>query len=111
MIDLHLPRVRASEGDLKRDFQINPREFLIGRGRPRLISVSAHRGRPDLYDPHVVWAFADSIAEATGRKFTVGHHGDKTITDERMAGPMRTSAAARWSRLTCAATCLIREPH
>ena len=54
--------------------------------------LSAHRGRPDLYDPHVVWAFADSIAEATGRKFTVGHHGDKTITDERMAGPMRTSA-------------------
>jgi len=61
--------------------------------------LSAHRGRPDLYDPHVVWAFADSIAEATGRKFSVGHHGDKAITDERMAGPMLAVlvAAMRWA--------------
>ena len=61
--------------------------------------LSAHRGRPDLYDPHVVWAFADSIAEATGRKFSVGHHGDKAITDERMAGPMLAVliAAVRWA--------------
>ena len=61
--------------------------------------LSAHRGRPDLYDPHVVWAFADSIAEATGRKFSVGHHGDKAITDERTAGPMLAVliAAVRWA--------------
>jgi hypothetical protein len=61
--------------------------------------LSAHRGRPDLYEPLVVWAFADSIAEATGRKFSVGRHGDKTITDERMAGPMLAVlvAAVRWA--------------
>ena len=61
--------------------------------------LSAHRGRPDLYDPHVVWAFADSIAEAAGRKFSVGHHGDNAITDERMAGPMLAVlvAAVRWA--------------
>ena len=61
--------------------------------------LSAHRGRPDLYDPHVVWAFADSIAAAVGRKFSVGHHGDNAITDERMAGPMLAVlvAAVRWA--------------
>jgi hypothetical protein len=61
--------------------------------------LSAHRGRPDIYDPHVVWAFADSIAEAAGRKFSVGHHGDNAITDERMAGPMLAVlvAAVRWA--------------
>jgi len=59
----------------------------------------AHRSRPDLYDPHVIWAFVDSIAEATERKFSVGHHGDKAITDERMAGPMLAVlvAAVRWA--------------
>ena len=61
--------------------------------------LSAHRSRPVLYDPHVVWAFADSIAEAAGRKFSVGHHGDNAITDERMAGPMLAVlvAAVRWA--------------
>ena len=61
--------------------------------------LSAHRGRPDLYDPLVVWAFADSIAEAARRKFSPGHHGDNAITDERMAGPMLAVlvAAVRWA--------------
>jgi hypothetical protein len=61
--------------------------------------LSAHRGRPDLYDPDVVWAFVDSIAETTGRKFSLGHHGNKAITDERMAGPMLAVlvAAVRWA--------------
>jgi hypothetical protein len=65
--------------------------------------LSAHRGRPDLYDPHVVWAFADSIAAAAGRKkFSLGHHGDKAIIDEQMAGPMLRVlvAAVRWAMTT-----------
>jgi len=62
--------------------------------------LSAHRGRPDLYDPHIVWAFADSIAAAAGRKkFSLGHHGDKAIINEQMAGPMLRVlvAAVRWA--------------
>jgi hypothetical protein len=70
--------------------------------RPRTIDkiLSARRSRPELYDPRVVWTFADSIARSVGRKkFSVGHHGDKTITDTAKAAPMLAVlvAAVRWA--------------
>ena len=41
-------------------------EKRISANKNRILSV--HRGRPDLNDPYVVWAFADSIAAAAGHK-------------------------------------------
>ena len=51
---------------------------------------SLHKGRPEIYDPDVVWAFADAIAQAAGREhFASGHHGDLTLADEnKVGGPM-----------------------
>ena len=48
------------------------------------------RGRPEVYDRGVVWAFADAIARAAGRAhFAIGHHGDETITkNSNKGGPM-----------------------
>ena len=48
------------------------------------------RGRPEVYDRDVVWAFADTIARAAGREhFAIGHHGDETITKTSdKGGPM-----------------------
>ena len=51
---------------------------------------SRYRGRPEIYDPGVVWAFADAITRAAGREhFSTGHHGDEAITDKNQkGGPM-----------------------
>jgi hypothetical protein len=60
---------------------------------------TAYKGRPEIYDPSVVWAFADTIARAAGcEHFSIGHHGDATITDEG-GGPMLRVlvAAVRWA--------------
>jgi hypothetical protein len=58
--------------------------------RVREGSETPFRGRPEVYDRDVVWAFADAIAGAAGREhFAVGHHGDDTLTKEaNKGGPM-----------------------
>jgi hypothetical protein len=60
-----------------------------------------YRGRPEIYDPGVVWAFADAIARAAGREhFSAGHHGDEAITDKNQkGGPMLRVlvASVRWA--------------
>jgi hypothetical protein len=58
--------------------------------RIRKGSAAPYRGRPEVYDSEVVWAFADAIARITGRsRFATGHHGDRTITEkEGKGGPM-----------------------
>ena len=57
------------------------------RARQGLESPS--KGRPEVYDPEVVYAFADTLARATGReRCSTGHHGDVTITDAGKASPI-----------------------
>jgi hypothetical protein len=58
--------------------------------RAREGSATPFKGRPEVYDPGVVWAFAYAIANAAGReRFVTGHHGDVTITDkDDGGGPM-----------------------
>ena len=58
--------------------------------RTREGSATPFRGRPEVYDRDVVWAFADVIARAAGREhFAIGHHGDETITKTSdKGGPM-----------------------
>jgi hypothetical protein len=62
---------------------------------------SPRKGRPELYDPEVVAAFADAVARAAGRpKFSIGHHGDEAITEKNKAGSVMLRvlvAAVRWS--------------
>jgi hypothetical protein len=61
---------------------------------------SINRGRPELYDRDVVWAFADRIAQVAGRsKFSAGHHPEVTITDTDPGSPMLhvLVAAMRWA--------------
>jgi hypothetical protein len=63
---------------------------------------SLNRGRPELYDRDVVWAFADRIAQAAGRqKFSAGHRPEVTITDSDSGGPMLRVlvAAIRWAMI------------
>ena len=64
-------------------------------------SVAPSKGRPDVYDRDVVWAFADTIAHAAGReRFATGHHGDETITEkDDKGGPMFRVlvATVRWA--------------
>jgi hypothetical protein len=67
---------------------------------------SVYRGRPELYDRHVVWAFADAIAKAAERKrFSIGHHGDVTIGDNKKGGAMLCTlvAAVEWAMTIAAA--------
>jgi len=60
-----------------------------------------YRGRPEIYDPGVVWAFADAITRVAGREhFSTGHHGDEAITDKNQkGGPMLRVlvASIRWA--------------
>jgi hypothetical protein len=59
----------------------------------------AYKGRPEKYPPEVVWAFADTIARASGcEHFSIGHHGDATFGNEG-GGPMLRVlvAAVRWA--------------
>ena len=58
--------------------------------RARDGSAAPFRGRPEIYDRDVVWAFADTIARAAGcERFAIGHHGDETITKTSdKGGPM-----------------------
>jgi hypothetical protein len=62
---------------------------------------SRYRGRPEIYDPGVVWAIADGITRAAGREhFSIGHHGDEAITDKNQkGGPMLRVlvASIRWA--------------
>jgi hypothetical protein len=62
---------------------------------------SPNRGRPEIYPPDVVWAFADAIARAAGcENFSIGHHGDATITDKNKGGGAMFRclvAAVRWA--------------
>jgi hypothetical protein len=53
-------------------------------------SAAPYKGRPEVYDRDVVWAFADAIARAAGReRFATGHHGDVTIAEkDDKGGPM-----------------------
>jgi hypothetical protein len=52
-------------------------------------STVPYKGRPDVYDPDMALAFADTIARAAGRKcFSLGHHGDNAITQKSEGGPM-----------------------
>jgi hypothetical protein len=58
--------------------------------RMREGSAAPHKGRPEVYDRDVVWAFADTIARVAKReRFATGHHGDMTITEkDDKGGPM-----------------------
>ena len=58
--------------------------------RAREGSVTPFRGRPEVYDRDVVWAFANAIASAAGcEDFAIGHHGDETLTrGSKKGGPM-----------------------
>jgi hypothetical protein len=62
---------------------------------------SPYRGRPEKYDPTIVWAFADAIASAAERKqFSIGHHGDVMLAHDNTAGgPMLRTlvAAVQWA--------------
>lgn len=51
---------------------------------------SPYKGRPEVYDRDVVQKFADTIVGASAqKKFSIGHHGDKTITAKTNdGGPM-----------------------
>jgi hypothetical protein len=64
-------------------------------------SSSPYRGRPEKYEPGVVWALADAITRASGRpRFSIGRHGDKTLGDDnRPSGPMFRVlvAAVEWA--------------
>ena len=91
-----------ARGAWKEDPGANRRihELIASKRLTRRAIRHVNKGRPELYDRHVVWAFAYAIAKACGRdKFSVGHHGDKTITDEKKAGPMLKVlvAAMRWA--------------
>jgi hypothetical protein len=91
--------------DIREEFDNAIREFATARGtsarkarrladnawkwdhaadrRVREGSAAPHRGRPEVYDRDVVWAFADAITRAAGReRFATGHHGDVTITEK-----------------------------
>jgi hypothetical protein len=59
---------------------------------------NAYKGRPEKYSPEAVWAFADAIARTAGcEHFSIGHHGDATITDEGGGAMLRVLVAAvRW---------------
>jgi hypothetical protein len=62
-------------------------------------STAPYKGRPQLYDPDVLWAFADAIALAAERKrFAVGHHGDDTLSDD-LGSPMfqLLTATVKWA--------------
>ena len=97
--------------DVRREFQDAVRDFL----RSNEVTVSARktrkftddlwrqnaatRGRPEIYDPSVLLAFADAIARAAGRpRFTTGHHGNTTLSDDK-GGPLFRVlvAAVRWA--------------
>jgi len=69
--------------------------------RAREGSTAPYRGRPEVYDRDVVWAFADAIARAANRThFAIGHHGDATLGDTgRKGGPLFRVlvAAVRWA--------------
>ena len=58
--------------------------------RVREGSTAPYKGRPEVYDRDVVWAFADAIARTAGReRFATGHHGDVTFTEkDDKGGPM-----------------------
>jgi hypothetical protein len=58
--------------------------------RAREGSTAPYKGRPEVYDRDVVWAFADAIARTAGReRIATGHHGDVTITEKNdKGGPM-----------------------
>jgi hypothetical protein len=58
--------------------------------RAREGSVTPFRGRPEVYDCDVIWAFANAIARAAGcEDFAIGHHGDDTLTrGSKKGGPM-----------------------
>jgi hypothetical protein len=62
-----------------------------------------HMGRPEVYDPRVVWAFADVSASAADRpRFSTGHHGDVAISSDSKAGsPMLhvLVAAVQWAMI------------
>jgi hypothetical protein len=67
---------------------------------------SIHRGRPEVYDRQVVYAFADAIAKAAGRKrFPIGHRSDVTIRDNKNGGAMLCTlvAAVEWALTIVAA--------
>jgi hypothetical protein len=74
------------------------------RAGSRNDTSTAYKGRPETYPPDLVWAFADAIARAAGRKrFSTGHHGDVAITDKNKGGgPMLRVlvAAMRWAMMT-----------
>ena len=68
---------------------------------PQGHTSTAYKGRPEIYAPSVVWAFADAIARAAGRaRFSIGHHGEVTITHENKGGGVMFRvlvAAVRWA--------------
>jgi hypothetical protein len=70
-----------------------------GDRRAREGSTAPYKGRPQLYDPDVLSAFADAIALAAQRpRFAVGHHGDDTLGDD-LGSPMfqLLVAAVQWA--------------
>jgi hypothetical protein len=60
---------------------------------------TVYKGRPEKYPPEVVWAFADAIARAVNcEHFSIGHHGDATISDEGGEPMFRVLVASvRWA--------------
>jgi hypothetical protein len=69
--------------------------------RAREGSIAPYRGRPEVYDPDVVQAFANAIARVANRtQFATGHHGDATLGDTGGKGSplFRVLVAAiRWA--------------
>jgi hypothetical protein len=67
--------------------------------RERAGSVAPYRGRPEIYDPKVLLAFADTVARVAGRpRFTTGHHGDTTLSGDKGSPLHRTLVASiRWA--------------
>jgi hypothetical protein len=69
--------------------------------RAREGSTAPNRSRPEVYNPDVIRAFADTIAKAANRThLAVGHHGETTLSDTAgKGGPMFRVlvAAVRWA--------------
>jgi len=71
------------------------------RKKARQGGASLYKGRPEIYNADVVWAFADAIARAAvSEHFSIGHHGDAAITEENTGGGAMFRvlvAAVRWA--------------
>ena len=81
---------KVAENAWKRDVAAQRRE-IAGSDAP-------HRGRPEIYDPDVLLAFADAIARVAGRpRFSTGHHGDIALRGDGSPMLRVLVAAVQWA--------------